>query len=63
MKEIIKTKLNNLLEKEKKFDPLNEPIHYGFCFKCFVEQDDDFKILMELIKNNIAYFDKDFIQI
>lgn len=63
MQKIIKEKFTNLLEKEKNYNPFNELINYGFCFKCFINQDEDFKKLMDLIKCNIEYIDKDFIEI
>lgn len=63
MQKIIKEKFTNLLEKEKNYNPFIELINYGFCFKCFINQDEDFNIIMELIKDNIEYFDKYFIEI
>ncbi len=63
MKKIIKEKLNSLFEKENKYDYLNAEIPFGFCFNCFINQDEDFKKLMDLIKCNIEYIDKDFIEI
>ncbi len=63
MQKIIKEKLNNLFEKEKKYDYLNAEILFGFCFNCFINQDNDFKILMDLLNENISHFDKFFIQI
>ncbi|MFW2353373.1 hypothetical protein ACN4FR_04335 [Aliarcobacter butzleri] len=63
MQKIIKEKFTNLLEKEKNYNPFNELINYGFCFKCFINQDEDFNITMKLINDNIEYFDKKFINI
>lgn len=63
MKKIIKEKLNNLFEKEKKYDYLNAEIPSGFCFNRFINQDNDFKILMDLISDNISHFDELFIEI
>ncbi len=62
MQKIIEEKLNKLLEKEKNYNAFKELINYGFCFKCFINQDEDFNIIMELIKDNLEYFDKDFVQ-
>ncbi|WP_418181265.1 hypothetical protein ACNSOL_12215 (plasmid) [Aliarcobacter lanthieri] len=63
MESIVKEKFNNLSEKEKKYDYINAELTSGFCFDCFVKQDKDFKDLMCLIKDNIEYFNKDFIEI
>lgn len=63
MKKIIKEKLNNLFEKGKKYDYLNSEIPFGFYFNCFINQDNDFKILMDLISDNISHFDELFIEI
>lgn len=63
MKKIIKEKLNNLLEKEKKYDYLNAEIAFDFYFNYFINQDNDFKILMDLISDNISHFDELFIEI
>ncbi|MGJ0288863.1 hypothetical protein NG749_00765 [Aliarcobacter cryaerophilus] len=60
---MIEEKLNNLLEKEKNYDYLNAEIPFGFSFNCFINQDNDFKILMNLMSDNIIYFNKLFIQI
>lgn len=61
MQKIIRERFTNLLEKEKNYNPFNELINYGFCFKCFINQDEDFNITMKLINDNIEYFDKKFI--
>lgn len=63
MEKIAREIFDRLIEKEKEYQSTDNLNNLRFETNCFLEEDEDFKMLLNIVNENKQYFDKKFIDV